>query len=121
MDIEKIKRIPINTSLPDKIKWHYDRTREYSVKSGYKLYVNTKINEASSSSNPMGNVWNRLWNLRIPNKIKIFYQKALNNFIPTHLNLLNRGINSYEYCPICHKYLESTNHSLFACNRAKEI
>lgn len=61
MDIETIKRIPINSNLSDKIIWHYDRAGKYSVKSEYKLFMNSKINEVSSSSNLMGHVLKRLW------------------------------------------------------------
>lgn len=63
IDLEVIKRIPINRELEVKIIWHYDKTGKYTVKSGYRLFMNGKINEASSSSNPMGNVWKNLWKL----------------------------------------------------------
>lgn len=33
-DIEIIRGIPIDISLNDKLIWHYDKTRGYSVKSG---------------------------------------------------------------------------------------
>lgn len=52
-DCELIRGIPTNKNLKDKLIWHYDRTGVYTVKSGYKLFMKTKINGISSSSNPM--------------------------------------------------------------------
>lgn len=104
MDIDIIKRIPINTNIRDKFIWYYDKMGKYSVKSGYKLFMNTKINEASSSTYPMGSVWKNLWKLFVPMKIKHFCWKALNNFIPMNLNLKNRGVDVVIYCPICFKF-----------------
>lgn len=100
MDLEVIERIPINIGLEDKIIWHYDKTGKYMVKSGYKLFMNNKINEASSSSYPMGNVWKNLWKLKIPSKIKIFYWKVLHEIIPTNRNLSKRGVSSSSICPM---------------------
>lgn len=123
MDLGIIQNIPINTNLMDQPIWHYDKVGRYSVKSGYKLFMNSLINEASSSSNHMEKVWNNIWKMCVPNKIRLFCWKALNNFIPTNLNLKIRGIDSSIYCPICFKYPESTDHiySLFTCERAMEI
>lgn len=77
----KIKRIPINKELSDKCIWHYDKIGKYSVKSGYKSFMNFKI-ETSSSVYPMGKVWENLWKLKVSSKIKHLCWRALNNMIP---------------------------------------
>lgn len=121
MCIESIRKCSINKSLEDKLIWHFDKTDNYTVKSGYKVFLNSKIDGIASSSNSMEKVWNSLWKLKIPSKIKLFCWKALNNTLPTKLNLLKRGIASDLYCPICGNEVESTDHILFQCCRAKEI
>lgn len=100
-DYEIIRRIPINLNLEDKIIWHFDQTGKYTVNSGYKLFMNSKISEASSSNNVMESVLKNLWKLRIPSKIKIFWWKAINEVLPTKVNLNSKGINTTIECPIC--------------------
>lgn len=120
-DVEIIRRIPINEHLDDKIIWHFDKAGKYTVKSGYKVFMNSKIDGVSSNFDSMTRVWNKLWKLSIPTKIKHFYWKAIKNTLPTRLNLLNRGIDTTSSCPICSNHFESTYHILFECQRAKEI
>lgn len=120
-DYEAIRSIPINKNLEDKLIWHYDKTGSYTVKSGYKLFSNLKREGISSSSNNMSNIWNNLWKLNIPAKIKHFCWRSLNNIIPNNVNLNKKGINVPIVCPICNASPESSDHCLFTCNRAKEI
>lgn len=56
----RIRRIPINLELEDRYIWYYDRMRKYTVKSGYKVFMKSKICVASSSSNLMGRVWDNV-------------------------------------------------------------
>lgn len=83
--------------------------------------MNTKINAASSSSNIMQKVWDKLWRLCTPSKIKHFCWKALNEILPTKCNLAKRGLDVPLSCPICMNSIESTDHILFDCYRAREI
>lgn len=48
-DVEAIQCLPISSSASHRWIWHYDRKREYSVKSGYK-FVMLKGQETSLSS-----------------------------------------------------------------------
>lgn len=120
-DYDLIRKIPINSNLKDSFIWHYDRTGKFTFKSGYKLYMNSKINAASSSSNIMKKVWEKLWKLCIPSKIKHFSWKALNEILPTNINLKKRGMDIPQICHICMSANESTDHILFDCHRATEI
>lgn len=120
-DLEFIKRIPINRELRDRIIWHFDKTGKNTAKSGYKLFMNRKINTASSSNQSMDSVWNKLWRLRIPNKIKLFCWKVLNNYIPSNVILFRRGIDVLISCPMCENNHESSDHIFFGCDRAKGI
>lgn len=120
-DINTIRGIPINTNLNDKLICHFDKTGKYTVKSGYKLYMKIKINGVSSSSSPLNRVWNNLWKLKIPAKIKHFCWRALKDSIPNSVNLNHRGINVSVQCPICNSQLENIDHCLFDCPRAREI
>lgn len=114
-DVEEIRKIPINKNLEDRMIWHYDKLGKYTVKSGYKLFIKEKIDGISPSSNIMSKVWNSIWNLKVPPKIKHFFWKALNNIFPTKINLKNRGVDNNLLCPVCSNYSETTDHILFKC------
>lgn len=120
-DILLIKKLPINKSVEDRWIWHFDKKGLYSVKSGYKAFMNAKIKECHSRDNMMGEVWKKLRNLRVPNKIKHFCWKALNDTLPTNVNLLNRRIDLSPICPQCLCCPEFTDHALVSCSRANSI
>lgn len=80
-----------------------------------------KIDGISSSSSPMNRIWNNLWKLKVPTKIKHFCWKALKESLPNNANLHHKGINISTQCPICNFHLETTYHYLFECNRAREV
>lgn len=69
----------------------------------------------------MGCVWDNLWKLKVPTKVKHLHWGALNDMIPSKFNLQKRGVDTIIDCPICFSHIESTDHSLFGCKRAKEI
>lgn len=79
------------------------------------------IDGISDSSSRMNKVWNNLWKLNIPSKIKHFTWKALKNSMPNKSNLIQRGINISPLCPICNSQSENIDHCLFLCSPAKEL
>lgn len=83
--------------------------------------MNSKTDGVSSSSNQMTNIWNKIWNLKIPIKIKHFLWKVTNDTLPTKVNLINTGIFISSSCSYCSNFHEFTDHILFSCQRAREI
>ncbi|MDV3193975.1 MAG: hypothetical protein Q8835_02880, partial [Sweet potato little leaf phytoplasma] len=120
-DIDIIRRIPIDLRKSDSFMWHCDKYGKYTVKSGYRLFMKNIIERASSSSNPMGKVWDIVWQLKVPSKVKFFCWKALRGFLPTRVNLHIRGMDIFTGCPMCSMAVESIDHCLFSCSKAKEI
>ena len=73
--------------IPDSVMWLHTKDGSYTEKSGYHvatelLKIEKNLAEGSSSS-PSNKVWERLWKLRIPNKIKVFAWRAGLNILPT--------------------------------------
>ena len=66
-------------------------------------------------------VWEKLWQLQIPSKIKIFGRRVLHGDLPCKGILANRHIENSSSCPACHDDCEDIKHLLFTCSRAKEI
>lgn len=66
-------------------------------------------------------IWQEVWNLNFPRKIKHFAWKALNGSLPCYGILANRHIPLTPQCPFCSVGLEDIQHCLFTCNRAQEV
>jgi hypothetical protein len=73
-EVDFICRIPLYLlDVPDLQVWDYINNGEYSVKSGYKALSLARSPSANaSSSNAAHTLWQSLWNLSIPLKIKHF-------------------------------------------------
>ncbi|KAL5781808.1 hypothetical protein ACOSP7_006837 [Xanthoceras sorbifolium] len=61
--------------------------------------------------------WKRLWQLKIPSKIKIFAWKSCRGILPTMQFLTNRGISEAGLCPLCKDGFETMDHTLWSCER----
>lgn len=62
--------------------------------------------------------WKSLWNLNVPSKIKHFCRRALNDTLPTNINLLKRGMDLSLSCFLYKDHPEYTDHVLITCPRA---
>jgi hypothetical protein len=71
-----------------------------------------------SRTNP---VWEILWKLQVPSKVKIFVWRALHGTVPGMCILCNRHIKVNPQCPICKSGPEDIRHLIFTCKRAKEV
>lgn len=83
--------------------------------------MDSKIREAQSSITSMEATWKKLWKMKVPNKIRFFCWRALNEIIPSNIKLKKRGIEITPTCPLCKCYPESTNHALLTCSKAKAV
>ena len=80
VDVERILRIPLSTQLTeDFVAWHKTRTYSFSVRSTYYTEWEhqfgariRRVEVGPSKSNP---VWEILWKLQVPSKIKILVGK----------------------------------------------
>ncbi|XP_074327365.1 uncharacterized protein LOC141665282 [Apium graveolens] len=80
----------------DTWSWNREKMGHYSVRSAYKCIQEDKDHSAINSSNTIA--WSRIWNLKIPQKVKIFMWRALSNCIPTKDQLLLRRVNVSYLC-----------------------
>ena len=74
-----------------------------------------------SHEDPRTPLWKKIWQLKIPPKIRIFTWKACVSVLPTMLNLRKRGVTTDGICPICGQEAEFVYHALLRCNIAKEV
>lgn len=89
-DAEIILGLPIAEGEQDWLACHYDAAGKFSVKSAYKLAVqirdNQQGNDVSGSNTSMlstsGFEWHKIWQLRLPNKVKMFLWRFAHNSLP---------------------------------------
>ncbi|KAH9800659.1 hypothetical protein KPL71_000753 [Citrus sinensis] len=70
--------------------WHFDKRREYTVKSGYQIALNLKFPNAPTNSENGSRHWKFLWMLDLPEKIKIFMWRVIKNILHTAKHLWKR-------------------------------
>ncbi|PWA47938.1 hypothetical protein CTI12_AA491590 [Artemisia annua] len=62
------------------------------------------------------------WNRFVPRKVNIFIWRAVNDRLPTHANLLLRGLPiSSSLCPFCGLEEESIHHNILSCSVVSQI
>jgi hypothetical protein len=127
VDAECILRIPLSEyQTDDFIPWHKSKKFIFSVRSAYYVEwehqfgarVRRRDGQGSSLVNP---VWENLWKLHVPGKVKFFLWRALHGFVPGMAILAWRHIKVHPQCPVCFQGLEDINHLLFGCLRACEV
>ena len=112
-DMVKILSIPLSSrQVEDKVVWHFDERGVYSVKSGYSLGVVLEETSYASNNLVVGRWLKVLWKLDNLLKIKKFIWKACYEWIPTRANLLKRGIQLDDRCPLINFAHETTIHAL---------
>jgi ribonuclease HI len=125
VDAHRILQIPLTPNREDLVAWHHSKIGLFSVRSAYYCQWDHKFGRHNRNTNiaegANNEVWKSLWNLEIPNKIKIFGWRVLHAMIPCRGVLANRHIGNTGGCPICLSDCEDIKHLLFSCARAKQI
>lgn len=120
-DVETIVNILISNMAPNKWIWHFYKFGKCSVRSGYKFHMMLKGTASLSDSDRLRKWWKKLWSLKIPIKVKHFVWRAFHACIPTQVNLIKHHVETDKRFPICRKNLETIDHALFRCSRAKKL
>jgi hypothetical protein len=99
MDHELIMSIPLSTRGQDDFwAWHYDRSGVFSVRTAYRMLVETRekrttwLDERACSSGATGEdkEWSALLKVQVPSKIKVFLWRHARQSLPTMNILQNR-------------------------------
>jgi hypothetical protein len=98
------------------------------VKSAYKVAVQRRDyelnkNTASSEQQSAGDAvfrWDKIWDMEVPNKVKMFMWRLVHNSLAVRRNLIRRGMKEDTLCPMCHRLDEDAGHLFFKCKEVKE-
>ena len=85
------------------------------------LAGDTNGREESSEQRANHRVWNRLWQLRVPSKIKVFGWSACIDILPSKVNLVRWQILKEDRCGLCQQCPESVIHALWECSAAQDV
>lgn len=66
-------------------------------------------------------LWRTVWGLKIKNKVQHFRWRLIQNKLPVEINLKKRGVQIEGPCKQCGEGLETVEHLLFHCAKAKLV
>uniref|UniRef100_A0ACD5UP38 Uncharacterized protein n=1 Tax=Avena sativa TaxID=4498 RepID=A0ACD5UP38_AVESA len=125
---QAILSISICDSMDDNLAWHFDPKEVFSVKSAYKLGVmlrdRMKGREAACSRESTQDSvvkfnWKKIWDLRAPNKLKMFVWRLAHNSLVSRMKIMRMGVDLDTACPLCHRLNEDGGHIFLKCKMAK--
>ena len=96
------------STLGNNIEW------EHSHRHGF-----TRSDGKGTSARSL--VWDILWKLQVPSKVKNFAWKALYRIIPGLSILANRHIPASAQFLVCSRGQEDIKHSMFTCAGAEQV
>ncbi|KAL0428200.1 UNVERIFIED_CONTAM: hypothetical protein Slati_2994800 [Sesamum latifolium] len=102
--------------------WHYSRTGVFSVRSAYHLACSLENRPSSSSLyENKQSWWRKLWQAKLPNKIKVFVWRACLNALPTGKSLSKHIPGFLALCPFCQCGKDDVLHTLVLCPFARQV
>lgn len=123
-DITKcIMQIPLSSSVQDDFQvWGGEPSGTFSVRSAYKLLQSsTRIPNNYFIQAENKKFYRKLWNLRMPSKIKITVWKISWNYIPTLANLKLKRVVTEDWCPKCRQIEEDSIYVFRQCPTTEEV
>jgi hypothetical protein len=127
MDVEAIQAIPISTTRFDDFwAWHHERTGVFSVRSAYRMVVNSKRRReewldgttTSSDHKQEEKNWSALWKVQVPSKLRVFLWRLAKQSIPTGDVRHHRNMAPDCSCSLCGAE-DSWRHSLLECTMSR--
>jgi ribonuclease HI len=116
--VGRILNIPLfDICENDRLVWMDDLNGQYSVKSGYKLMLNStgRVQEERQQED-----WNCLWKIHAPPRAKHLLWRICKGCLPTRTRLQERCVQCPLSCPICEQSNEDEWHILFTCNVSEQ-
>ncbi|CAN0919033.1 LINE-1 reverse transcriptase homolog [Linum grandiflorum] len=118
-DVQLITSIPITTAAgPDKRIWHGSKNGRYTVKSAYRLYMDTMVDHTVFHQ---PGVWSNIWELHVPASMKHFLWRLVSDVLPTRGRLRRKKLAITGECGFCGHDYEETWHLFTDCQRTTEV
>ena len=125
-EAEAILNIPLrHGGVEDFLAWAHEINGNYSVKSAYRALVTRKKRAAleegaaTSTSQTEGQMWKRLWKLKVLPKVRVFWWPVVRKILRDECTLRHRYIQPLGRCKVCFAMDEDLMHALVHCTHAK--
>ena len=103
VDAHAILSTPIRGAGADTWSWELERHGLYSVKSAYRKLYDEQCQQMSESnaSSSEENIWKRIWGMCVSLKVRVFWWRVINGYLPTRGILHGRHIEHTPNCEVC--------------------
>ncbi|XP_074266449.1 uncharacterized protein LOC141589722 [Silene latifolia] len=122
---ERIRNIRLSTNRPcDEWFWSKEKDGVYSVKSAYRcLAGERKAIDWSGVSNWEREkwLWNRLWNVPVWPRVKLFFWQLCHEALATRANIATRVRGDNSFCSLCNSFFETSSHFFKECIVAQRV
>ena len=107
----------------DTLVWPLTPDGMYSVRSAYWLHgeISRQALQSSSTGEGEKGLWNSIWKLLVPPKVRHFLWRVVRYALLTKINLLKRNVVADGLCELCYKSNEDSLHALWLCDSVKAI
>lgn len=110
---QQILLIPLARSLhEDFLCWRGEASGEYTVRSGYKILLQSNGNYNQSENN---NFYKKIWTSDLQSKIRITAWRSTLNYLPTLVNLKTKRVTNNDICQRCMQGQENRDHIFCDC------
>ncbi|CAN6553756.1 unnamed protein product [Malus baccata var. baccata] len=121
-----INCLPIGDSrYKDRLIWDASKNGRYSVKSGYRWLqlgvIASRDHRLPRTRLIPKKLWNQVWNLPAPAKIRFFFWLSLHRGLASREILFRRRIAHSPCCPICNSQDETIEHIFLLCPWVRAI
>jgi hypothetical protein len=124
LDATEILSLKPGAQLQEDLQaWAFERSGVYSVRSCYRILKREddqqesfRLNETRSSEDQLW--WKKVWKLNVPPKIRIFWWRLMQNYLPSKAELMRRHVTHEDHCEACGEQGESLYHVVFQCTHA---
>ena len=128
-DVSNILSIPVHMDREDSVAWHFNKKGVFSVKSAYHVLedeaetklVRQKGETSRHSLNSGQKMWNKLWGVPVPPKIKQCVWRVAHNSLAHKMNIKSKKISLDTRCPVCFRYDEDGAHCFFKCKEVRKV
>ena len=107
----------------DTLIWNENKAQTFSIWTAYQvaLQMNRTGNGKHSRVQEDKPIWNRLWKLSIPPKVRNFVWRASLDILPTRANLACRRVPIDPKCVVCGSSDKTVLHILWQCPLTRNV
>ncbi|CAL1389644.1 unnamed protein product [Linum trigynum] len=99
--VQAIRAIPIRSGEADELIWQHSSNGEYTVKEGYRVWLEQSMAQKGVQGSSEGGFWKKLWSMKVPPKVRHFLWKFANDILPTGDRVSRKSDRWSEKCPFC--------------------